>query len=93
MLELGRIEKFCIPSTEITNGCCMLMFRYCCMVAALLIMFVSFTLLFIVYPINNSDLLRKCVLYYDPTVECQTLEYSIFTAVAICVDDILNQTE
>ena len=49
------------------------------------ILFVSFTLLFIVHPINNFDLPRKCVLYYDPTVECQTLEYSIFAAVAISV--------
>ena len=65
---------------EITNGCClklnMLMFHYCCLVAASLIIFLSFTLLFTVHLMNNFGLLRKCVLYYDPTVECQTLEYS-----------------
>ena len=49
------------------------------------ILFVSFTLLFTVHLINNFDLPRKCVSYYDPTVECHTLEYSIFAAVAICV--------
>ena len=27
----------------------------------------------------------KCALYYDPTVECHTLEYAIFTALALCV--------
>ena len=28
---------------------------------------------------------KKCFLYYDATVECNTQEYSIFAAVAVCV--------
>ena len=48
-------------------------------------LFVSFTLLFAVHLENNFGVLRKCVLYYDPTVKCQTLEYSIFAAVAVGV--------
>ena len=49
------------------------------------ILFLSFTLLYTIHIINNFDVPRKCVLYFDQTVECQTLEYSIFAAVAICV--------
>ena len=49
------------------------------------ILFVSFTLLFTVHFMNNLGVRKKCVLYYDPTVECHTLEYSILAAVAICV--------
>ena len=49
------------------------------------ILFVSFTLLhyFHIYP--NNYLMQKCVLYYDPTVECQTLEFTTFMVIAICV--------
>ena len=48
------------------------------------ILFVSFTLLYTVdinYDIGNT----KCVLYYDPTVECNSVEHSIFVAIAGCV--------
>ena len=50
------------------------------------ILYVSFTL-FYTYRIHYipSHIPRKCVLYYDPTVECYTPEYSIFAAVAGCV--------
>ena len=50
------------------------------------ILFVSFTLLHSIkiYHNHHHDTL-KCVLYYDPTVECYTLEYSIFSATAVCV--------
>ena len=52
------------------------------------IIFVSFTLLhtlsirYVHY--NSLDIERKCVLYYDPTVECNQQEYSIFAAIAGC---------
>ena len=49
------------------------------------ILFVSFTLLYTFHIQYNNDNLSKCVLYYDPTVECHTLEYSIFAAIAVCV--------
>ena len=49
------------------------------------ILFLSFTLLYAIHVINNFDGPRKHVLYFDQTVECQTLEYSIFEAVAIFV--------
>ena len=50
------------------------------------ILFVSFTLLhsMSIYHNHHDDTLN-CVLYYDPTVECYTLEYTIFSAVAVCV--------
>ena len=49
------------------------------------ILFVSVTLLYAI-PINyNYDIPKKFVLYYDPTVECHTLGYSIFAAIASCV--------
>ena len=49
------------------------------------ILFVSFTILYTVpfQYVNGSP--GKCVLCYDPTVECHTLEYSIFAAIAVCV--------
>ena len=49
------------------------------------VLFVSFTLL---YKFNTSYLhfgSKKCVLYYDPTVECNTQEFAIFAAIAGCV--------
>ena len=50
------------------------------------ILFVSSTLLYIFHvQYSNGDNPSKCVLYYDPTVECFTLEYSIFAAIAGCV--------
>ena len=50
------------------------------------ILFVSFTLLYTFHvQYNIGDIPSKCVLYYDPTVECFTLEYSIFAAIAGCV--------
>ena len=48
------------------------------------ILFVSFTLLYTV-PVLSNNIPIKCVLYYDPTVECHTLQYSIFAAIASCV--------
>ena len=44
------------------------------------ILFVSFTLL---NTLSLKD--NKCFLYYDSTVECHTLEYTIFSAIATCV--------
>ena len=51
------------------------------------VLFVSFTLLFTFHiKFNNyRKTSSKCVLYYDPTVECHTLEHSIFAAIAGCV--------
>ena len=52
------------------------------------ILFVSFTLLYtfhIYYPWHRTHFGEKCVLYYDPTVECHTQENSIFAAIAGCV--------
>ena len=51
------------------------------------ILFVSFTLLHsIQIRIHTSiHVVLKCVLYYDPTVECHSLEYTIFSAIAYCV--------
>ena len=48
------------------------------------ILFVSFTLLYN-FPLNYDNIPCKCVLYYDSTVECSTLEYTIFSAIASCV--------
>ena len=54
------------------------------------ILFVTFTLLYTfniqyynVYKYNG--LKEKCILYYDPTVEYHTQEYSIFAAIAVFV--------
>ena len=50
------------------------------------ILFVSFTLLYTFHvKYNYGDNPNKCVLYYDPTIECLTLEFSIFAAIAGCV--------
>ena len=50
------------------------------------ILFVSFTLLYTVpFHYNYNGIPDKCVLYYGPTVECHTLDYSIFAALAVCV--------
>ena len=48
------------------------------------ILFVSFTLLNTLY-YNDGHILKKSFLYYDSTVECHTLEYTIFSAIASCV--------
>ena len=48
------------------------------------ILFVSFTSLFSFDTYQNyGD--TKCLLYYDPTVECHTLEYAMFGVIAGCV--------
>ena len=49
------------------------------------VLFVSFTLLYTFNVCYNYPMKRKCVMYYDPTVECHTLEYSIFAAIGVCV--------
>ena len=50
------------------------------------ILFVSFTLFFnFQVHYNYGDIPSKCVLYYDPTVECHTPEFAIFAALAVCV--------
>ena len=48
------------------------------------ILFVSLTL-FHKFSLKNSIPSMHCALYYDPTVECDTQEYSIFSAIASCV--------
>ena len=50
------------------------------------ILFVSFTL-FYTSPVlhNYYNIPTKCFLYYDPTVECHSQEYTIFSAIASCV--------
>ena len=49
------------------------------------ILFVSVTLLYS-FPIHyNDDSPKEFVLYYDSTVGCHTLEYSIFATIASCV--------
>ena len=54
------------------------------------ILFVSFTQLYIFsLRYNYANIPRKCVLYYDPTVECHTQEYTIVAAIAYCVLVIL----
>ena len=49
------------------------------------ILFVSFTLLYTFHVSYINGDKTNCNLYYDPTVECYTLEYSIFAAIAVCV--------
>ena len=50
------------------------------------IVFVSFTLLYPFYTrYNYDDIPTKLVLYYDPTVECHSQEYSMYAALAVCV--------
>jgi len=50
------------------------------------ILFVSFSLLYITdIHYNNLSLPNKCILYYDPTVECYNPEHFIFLALSLCV--------
>jgi len=50
------------------------------------ILFISFTLLYSLdIHYNSQDVKRKCVLYYDPTVECHTHENNMFAAIALLV--------
>ena len=49
------------------------------------ILFVSFTLLYSSQIRYSSDIKWKCVLYYDPTVECHTHEKTILSAIACFV--------
>ena len=51
------------------------------------ILFVSLTLLhyFNMRVLTNIHVHLKCVMYYDPTVECHTQESTIFSAIAVCV--------
>ena len=50
------------------------------------ILFVSFTLLYTFpFEYNYANIPSKCVLYYDPTVECHTQEHTTFAAIAYCV--------
>ena len=50
------------------------------------ILFVSFSLFYTInISYSNASLPNKCVLYYDPTVECYTPEHFIFLAVAVFV--------
>ena len=49
------------------------------------ILFVSFTLLDTVHYNNIFSGTKKCVLYYDPTVDCYSKEHFIFLALAVCV--------
>ena len=49
------------------------------------ILFVSCTLLYTFHTMYNDDHLSKFVLYYDPTVEFHTQEYTLFAAIAGCV--------
>ena len=55
------------------------------------ILFASFTLLHNISIYHNfyHHGYSRCVLYYDPTVECYTLEYSILSALTVCVLVIL----
>ena len=50
------------------------------------ILFVSFSLFYTTdISYSNASLPNKCVLYYDPTVECYSPEHFIFLAVAVFV--------
>ena len=49
------------------------------------ILFVSFSLLYVIQIKYNVPLPKKFVLFYDPTVELYTPEYFIFLAIAVCV--------
>ena len=49
------------------------------------ILFVSFTLLYTFLVSYNYNIASKCVLYYNPTVECHSLEYYAFAALSVCV--------
>jgi len=49
------------------------------------ILFVSFTLLDTGHITNIISITGKCVLYYDPTVDCYSKEHFIFLILAVCV--------
>ena len=50
------------------------------------ILFVSFTLFYTSHAFHNYyNIPMKCLLYYDPTVECHSQEYTIFSVIASCV--------
>ena len=49
------------------------------------LLFISFTLLYNFSVQVNDDNPSKYVLYYDPTVDCHALEYTMFAAIAVCV--------
>ena len=49
------------------------------------VLFVSFTLLYTFHITDNFDVQRRCVFYYNPTVECYTQLHYIYSTVAICV--------
>ena len=49
------------------------------------ILFVSFTLLHYFHIYLNQYLPEKCVLYYDPTVECNTQEFITFMVIGLSV--------
>ena len=50
------------------------------------ILFVSFSLFYTTnISYSNASLPNKCVLYYDPTVECYTPEHFIFLAIVVFV--------
>ena len=50
------------------------------------ILFVSFTLLYISHvDVYHDNITKRCVLYYDSTVECHSQEQLIFGAIAVCV--------
>ena len=48
------------------------------------ILFVSFTLLYTV-EIHYLNGEKRCILYYDQTVDCHSLEQFIFATLAVCV--------
>ena len=49
------------------------------------VLFVSFTLLYTFHIDYNFDFPESCVLYYEPTVKCDALDFIIFAAIAVCV--------
>ena len=49
------------------------------------ILFVSLSLFCSSYIHHNFDFPRKCVLYYDTTLECHTQEFIMVAAIASCV--------
>ena len=74
-----RLRRRWDPEASITNA-----FTTFLLLSFSKILFISFTLLYTVdIKYDNGD--RKCALYYDPTVECNSMEHSIFAAIAGCV--------
>ena len=52
------------------------------------ILFVSFTLLYTIHiehDLGGVIVQEKCVLYYDPSVDCHAQEFTILAALAVCV--------